>query len=434
MKPLSEDNGFFICLTKGEFILSYFYAIMAERRLLNMLGSKNSFLRDLEVKRFDNLQELHEFLNTRTNTDLWITDYSYENKVVGIPNNPICLAQIKSDITNLVATDEAMYECMENMGLLLTFPGPNDGRLITMPLRYTAYNSLFERAGLTGRTIRNSVCKKNCKALEPAIKAEWLTTALGLYPDKCQILVRDGKVSTIRSSQYQILDTEELVAELELALAMDWQIFKMQSAEASHECTVIRYVIKDEEAEKRIVACLAGINLPSDKVEIGVKFVTSDIGDSAATLYPFLILKDLEIQLGDTLKLTHNADATIKKWSDEILTRLASLTKDSVDKIISLSKIKIKNIGGCLRNIACHVGLPKEASIRVGEEIESMYMGPCTALDIYYGLFEIVNRNEEKLLKAGSQYSPSQLLKYQELCAQALSLDFEELDIPFEWK
>lgn len=390
-----------------------------------------SFLNDEEVRNFASKEALHEFIDDRKANDEWIHAYISETSVVGVPkNSPILIPSLKEE-HDIEATDEALESCMQDMGLLLKFPYHD--KMTTMPLRFTAITSTFERAGLTGRTLRNS----GEDSLAPETKAEWLSIALSLYKDTmCKILVRDGKVSTNRSQEYTILPTDELISALEATLRKNWSGYSFQSGTASHEYLVAQYEYNDTSAENRVSAVLRRCGVSdSNDVKLGVRFVTSDVGNSAATLHPLLMLGNREIILGDVLALEHTKSSSIEKWTTDVLPKLSMLAVDAERKIEELANIKIKHPGGCLRNIASTIRLPKEASIQTGDELDALYVGSCTALDVFSGLFDIVSLNEERYLNSPcGGYTPTQKLRYQELCTQALAMNFAEKDIDFEWR
>lgn len=392
------------------------------------------YLSDRENKEFTSSEEIHKYLEERSTTDVWSEPYICELHVIGIPTNaPILISDIKSQHANLDATDEELAEIMDTkkdgMGLLLEYPDPNGNGARIKPLRYTAYNSLFERAGLSGRSIRQTEEKTNASVLAPEVKAKFLDTCLALYGDKCKVLLRDGKVSTVRSSKYNILDTNELVTELETTLDCEWNGMQMLSAEVSHEFVVIKYCVDDSHAEKLIAKALQGTNQAGKNFKLGFKFVTSDVGNSSATVYPFIHNGTTTINFGNELGMKHSTGSSMDKWITQILPKLAILAKDTTDKVEALAKTKIKNPGGCLRNIASKLGLPKEASLKIGEDYDNCYVS-CTALDIFFGLYEIAEENGKKYPNG---YDTTQKLRMEDLIVSSLFFDFSECDIIFEW-
>ncbi len=400
-----------------------------------------SFLNDFEEKSFNELTEVHSFIEEREKNDEWAHPFTNELSVVGIPlNSPILTSVLASTLPNLKCTEKQLEEAMDpdmgEMSLLLSTPDKK-GTLGTFPMRYTAISSLLERAGLGGRSIRNVECKEAYKALDPEVKAEIISTCLKLYKDNCKVLFRDGKIATVRSSKYEVLPTTRLVNELEDSFSCNFDDFRMLKATVNHEYISIDYILDDLMAESKVSDLLVNTSLECASTKIGMTFTTSDVGNSIAKVTPFILTMDSEgnvinkFHFGNEKGMKHSTGASLDKWSDSIIPQLVPLIMEMTENIDNLAKCKIKNPGGCLRHIAMTVRLPKAIAIKVADTFDSMYTS-CTALDVFAMLNEVVIEYERTL--ANKVVAPSTKLKYEDIVASTVFMDFKEHDYDFDWE
>ena len=402
----------------------------------------NTFLKDFEEIKIDNLEKFHEFIDTREKTDVWREPYVNELKAVGLPlDSPILAAGYLSSLPNPEMTEEQIMEAMnpEYGEMSLVLECPNDkGSLGTFPLRYTAISPLLERAGLGGRSIRNVEEKNMVAALDPEVKANIISTCLALYKENCKVLFRDKKIATVRSAKYEVLSTNELLSELETALSCEWADFEFINAMVNHEYLSADFLLHDEDAEKVIKDILMGTNVENKEWKIGLTFVTSDVGNSTAKVSPFLCtLTDsgeiaYKMPFTDGIGMKHSTGASIAKWTTNILPKILPLFSDLENVLDKMANTKIKNPGGCLRHLCMTLHLPKQISLDVADTFDNMYM-TCTAIDVYCQLIEIISEFEKKTTASTQLISPSTKLRYNDIVANSVFLDYKEHDYDFEW-
>ena len=402
----------------------------------------NTFLKDFEEIKIDNLENFHEFIETRERTDVWREPYVNELKAVGLPlDSPIlaqaCLSQLPSPEISEEQIVEAMTPEYGEMGLVLECPN-NKGSLGTFPLRYTAISPLLERAGLGGRSIRNVEEKNMVDALDPTVKANIISTCLALYKENCKVLFRDNKIATVRSSKYEVLSTNELLNELETALSCEWADFEFVGSQVNHEFLSADFLLHDEDAEKTIKDILIGTNVENKEWKIGLTFVTSDVGNSTAKVSPFLCVLNNDGKISykmpftDGIGMKHSTGASITKWTTNILPKVMPLISDLENVLEKMANTKIKNPGGCLRHLCMTLRLPKQISLDIAETFDNMYM-TCTAIDVYCQLIEILSEFEKKTVQSTQLTSPSTKLRYNDIVANSVFLDYKEHDYDFEW-
>lgn len=400
----------------------------------------NTFLKDFEERNLSTMGEAHEFMEEREKQDKWFEPYINELSVKGIPlNSPLLIPSVRTDIPDLVCTDDVIAESMDpengSMGLLLHCPNPNTNGAATFPLRYTAISSLFDRAGIGGRTIRNVKESQYVDVLSTDEKAGILSKMLSLYSAPCKALLRDGKIATVRSQQYEILQSSELADELELAMGSEWNSFEYVSGVVSHEYLRLLYMIDDAGAETKLASLLANTYLNGKEVKIGFQFSTSDVGNSTAKVQPVLFYRANNTEpwqhfpFGLEQGMKHSSGSSLQKWETQVLPRIGILVQEMGERIEVLSKQRITYPGDCLRKLCAELKLPKKAAMEVAEEFENSFQKPA-AIDVYFFLFEVITREE---LSRDKGFTPSQKLRYSEAAASAILLDIKEMDIPFSW-
>jgi hypothetical protein len=403
----------------------------------------NTFLKDFQEVTINTLDNFHEFIDEREKTDVWTEPFIEELQVVGIPlDSPILIQDLLSQLphpeVDEVQLEEAMNPEYGEMGLLLTCPdttGTNNG---TYPLRYTAISPLLERAGLGGRSIRNVEAKNNYDTLDPAVKANMISTCLKLYPERCKMLFRDKKVATVRSCKYEVLNASDLLNELETALSVEWADFEFVDALINHEYLSADFLLHDESAEKTIKDILNGTCVDNKDWKIGITFVTSDVGNSTAKINPFLctVSDDGKIisrmPFGNGVGMKHSTGASLEKWTSGILPKVLPMIADIENVLDKMADTKIKNPGGCLRHLAMTLHLPKQISLDIAEEFDNSYM-TCTAIDVYCQMFEIVSMFEKQLNSKQQLVTPSTKLRYTDAVATSVFVDYKEHDYDFEW-
>lgn len=316
--------------------------------------------------------------------------------------------------------DDALSETARNIGLLLVYP--KDGDMVVKPTRYTAFSSICARAGLAGSTITNTNDKPLQSVLPLVEKAQWLSRGLSLHHAKCKILYRDGKVSSMLSSDYEIIPANEVVPEFEKNVRKDHPDMSFASGMLSHEYLYLDYMLNNTDMEESFIAMLDDYNVKASTVKAGVRFSTSDIGGSCVTAAPFYYIDGVRVRLGHAITLAHDLKHKAEDFI-ELLKGLAMVFKEAEDRVEELGNTEIKHPHGCFMYILNKNPFLKAGSEKIADELEMLYPSGCTAIDIYIALNRIVEeRNKRKPL------SPTQLINLTEAIAKLLFLDYKEYD------
>ncbi len=329
-------------------------------------------------------EELQKYLQFRKENDVWVQPYIKETAVVGIEDHPLFLSQYFS--SNGIELNDEANECVKDTGLFLTFPV--DGKRKIYPTRHTAFTSICQRAGLSGPTISNFIGTSFKKVLPVTEKAAWLTRGFSLYAQKCNILIRDEKISAMMSGGYSILPADELVEALEKELKKEHKDMKMLSATISHEYLNVEYLLNDEDADSSFSLLLKDFGM-AENVKTGIGFATSDVGLSRAYVYPFFMTEDgYTTRFGDSIGVEHEGKNNVETFV-QLLPRVDSLFKEAENQIEKLGNTDIKSLSYTVRNIAEDNKslFPKSFADDV---IATLSSQKGTAIDVYLALNEIV--------------------------------------------
>lgn len=397
---------------------------------MNMAKEKKVTSNPLNV--FTELKEAYDFFENQKKTDLWQTCKTEEISIMELYNNPIMLQVVKQDMDMTNVSDKTVEECMETHKLAVRFP--TESKMLTFPIRDTAFKTICERAGIGGRTLSCIEDKTRQAELDPQIKALIFNECLKCYSSKSLVLVRDDAVSAILSgdeSDYQRLPMIDLIKTLESSLETFVSDYELFNSKCDYEIAQITYRLFDDELTKAIKDAFIGIKKGMEVIPY-IKLVTSDVGISGANLYPVVVFEDgTQILLGEGIKTKHKGAGAYATF-EENSKRIFALFIENAKKIADLKKIRIKHAGGCARNIANHLKFPKKESLETLADLDTL--ASCTALDIYMAIFSIVEAIYYDRQSKKKPLSEKELLEWNELASEVAYLDFKRYDFDFEWK
>lgn len=381
-----------------------------------------TFLKDHQERAFSDEREFLNFLEDRALADEWAVMPTEFVEVQGLENCPIGAQSIADSIEGYEGTVDGLTETMGEFGFVVSYYDATEQRKRSFPIREFAVSSLFERAGLNGRILR----EQGENSLPAAKKAEWLSTALKHWAGmECKLLLRDGKVSTCRTQKYIPLDTVSLVKRTYEALPEEAHF---ESASVSHEMTQCEIVFGSEEGDNDIRYELSKIGVTCQDVKRFVRFYTSDTGDAAATLIPYISVDGCDMPLGSPYKMVHSRGASVEKW-EALIGNVSSIFNDTLAKLKELCGIKLRNPASVLRYGACEIGLPKATSLKFAKEWEETLAGAeTTAYDMYRKLIELIGN-----IEAGGKVSLAGKLHIRENVSRFLNMNLASLDFKFEW-
>jgi len=373
----------------------------------------------------NDLEEVMEHFKTEKETDQWHEVYKKELEVIGVPNAPILAGTYAEEYET---DEEKVQEAMEETGFAVKFPTRQGMR--KKLLGATSYRALFRRFGLECSAMLNVDDKPKFNALDTAKKAEIINGVAQNFTDKVLVLVRDGLCRYIGSESYAILPVVDLLTNLWEAIGEQFPYAMFNVCRSGLEITECEFDLNDDDIEEKIHETVG-----EEGMKAMLKFVTSDVGLRAASLYPYLVDKDgRSFLIGKPLTVDHNVPKTVEMIKDEVC-RVMTTFRDTSDKVEALSHVLITNVKGCYLNIAktvCSGSLLRKSTVMaIAEDIEAELGTECTALDIWWKLQDTL------LVEDATRDVPMKLnahLMVQEAIARTLTYNYKEYDsAAVEW-
>ena len=398
-------------------------------------------MKDFQQITFTTEVEMKNFIDTQEQTDQWIGCYSKELEAVPLENNELNL-YVKDAFQHTLlngfsvdgfeksVTEDEIKSSMETTKMSLALPVNNKFELY--PLRYTAWDQIQARAGITGASINSVKEKANAYEMAPQDRCMILNKGLALRKDKALVLIRDGKITACLSgdeADYKVLKSSELIKITENKLRNYFTAVNWTGSTVSHEILSVTYKVNDAELEKRILNLLKSYGLTRDKIDVSVMLTTSDVGKCAARLTPIIKADGRSLPFGLAQSVTHKGETAEQKFSAIAETFMAKF-RENIKNIEKLMQIKITNPASCLYNVYEELGLSGYASAlkQCMERIKAEHATFCTAYDIYWYLNEMLYITEDANTKAGKITSLYGSIKAQETVAKVLFMDVTAFD------
>lgn len=289
------------------------------------------------------------------------------------------------------------------------------------PVRGCAIKSILDRAGIQGNGL---------KRVEKNVYARILNDLLKVTNGEALIRFSEGKVSAVLSgdcNDYSVLDVEEIFLHSVDYLNGNFKGCQYLGGFYEHNMVSALWELSGEdellEAYKEELR-LHGKNI--DEMKPMVRITTSDTGAGGANIFPMLVSgkENTTINLGEPLRLEHRYGNDITEF-DQQLKQLYSKYQLATGKLIKLLKIDIMNPVNCMRGVMDKLKIPKKYQAEAIELFKAQQgEDPCTAHDIYYGISEIL------FMLTCDGEEGSRITRMEETIARALSMNWEEFDIP----
>lgn len=370
------------------------------------------FLQDYEEKLLNNREDLQEYLDHIEATDKWVTPTVNECQVLGLDATTNVEEVLK---VNKVSLDnDQVRATIENENHFSLYVNNLFGSLVH-PVRYTAFPDIEARAGLYGRTLENTVEKQDIQVLPVRIKAFWLSQSFALNAEPCKILIRDGKVSSMKSKKYQPFMQWDVIAHTENRLSNIFPDFKYSTGRVSHEGLVVEYKLNAKMMEDGFANLLAqfGFGVTADDIRTKLLVSTSDIGSSCVAASPIIEIQGTPMRLGKRLELRHDVGNTLEMW-EELLTEVASSLQEAEDRVEELGNTAVTNAQTVFETMAEELKIPKKI-------YQSVQFIATSAMDIYLALNQCVG-------DMAGDLNLAQFVDMQEKVARYLYADYAAYD------
>lgn len=370
---------------------------------------------------FDDPGDFIQFLKERKENSRWMTAPS-RNLVFESLEKNTQMGELYLKLYDHDGRAEIIADTMENTSLLLKVNGE------TYPVRSCAIKSILERARISGHAL-NKVSK--------SIFTQILNYCMDVASGDSLIKVADDKVSAVHGGDpkdYAILEILPLVQCVRSILDRDFAGNHFLTANFDHsivtsiwsldgQANELMETYRQAVAEKGVTEAMAA--------RPGLRFTTSDVGVSAANLYPILLLggSNRIIPLGDPLKLDHKNGADLDAFASS-MDQLYACFKESIERQQQLLNVEIRYPYTTMLGVLKRIGITKKMSYEVADLFagQSGVSSGCNAYQLYLAMSDVIFLAQ---CEGASAYRIAQL---EENIARALRINWHEYDRPGDFK
>lgn len=400
-------------------------------------------MNDFEKVTFSTLLTAHDFFKEQEKADIWQRMYTNEIEAIPLENNPLNLmvpnAFRRTCIDGSVITgfepDVSEGDIVSSMETTKTAVAISNGtKKVLYPLRYTAFDHLQDRAGITGRSIKSLKDKARAKEMSPATRCDCLNNGLALYKDSTLALIRDGKVTALLSgdeSDYSVMPVTRLMKILESELENEFGGVTFISGTVCHEIVDLLYQITDKALTELVKNTLDSYGMLVEDLKLSVRLTTSDVGLCAARLTPYLSFNGSPlIAFGRSLSVEHKGGNKAMTMFVDITDQFLASFRDNTNNITRLMNVRIKNPVQCIQNVYDALKLRGYSTElrEMKERLKAEHKAGCTGFDIYWYLNEMLLAYEKNREIKNLTVSPLDSIKAQEIVAQVLFMDLAAFD------
>ncbi len=345
----------------------------------------------------------------------WRRQKAKNLRLVAITEESPIANELKQKYADDGMDERIISDTIVNTGLLLK------DRNEYYPVRGCAIKTILDRAGIQGNGLRR---------VEKNVYARILNDCLKVANGEALIRFSAGKVSAVLSgdcNDYSILDMEEIFLHSVEYLTDNFKGCNYLGGFYEHDMVSALWELSGE--DKLLDAYRKELDLHGKNainMKPVVRITTSDTGMGGANIFPMLVSgsENTVINLGSPIRLEHRYGHDIAEF-DQQLRQLYAKYQLATGKLIRLLKIDIYNPVNCMKGVMDKLKIPKKYQAEAVELFVAQYgEDPCTAHDIYYGISEILYM----LTCEGEE--GSRITKMEEIIARALSLDWQEFDVP----
>ena len=370
---------------------------------------------------FDDPGDFIQFLKERKENSRWMTAPS-RNLVFESLEKNTQMGELYLKLYDHDDRAEIIADTMENTSLLLKVNGE------TCPVRSCAIKSILERARISGHAL-NKVSK--------SIFTQILNYCMDVASGDSLIKVADDKVSAVHGGDpkdYAILEILPLVQCVRSILDRDFAGNHFLTANFDHsivtsiwsldgQANELMETYRQAVAEKGVTEAMSA--------RPGLRFTTSDVGVSAANLYPILLLggSNRIIPLGDPLKLDHKNGADLDAFASS-MDQLYACFKESIERQQQLLNVEIRYPYTTMLGVLKRIGITKKMSYEVADLFagQSGVSSGCNAYQLYLAMSDVIFLAQ---CEGASAYRIAQL---EENIARALRINWHEYDRPGDFK
>lgn len=348
----------------------------------------------------DSINEMLDFLKTRSLNSYWLETTIEDVSADIIPNGPMFIESINKDY-KLNVSEEAIKDTQVSDGSFVT-----GGSQFILKIKSKNKNYLMSDIALSNMAYSFIGAIANFKKLGKDFQKEALDVFSNANPGKTlKILYSGEKIRAVQSIRYSPLDQYELFNGLINALLkkVERKNLVLVKGEYSHLGTYATILLNETDLldEYRKAYNAYNILKENELIVPYVQFNTADIGTAAAKVEAGFYVGQDTIVLGDLISVDHVVGNTVDTFVSE-LNELFAAYKDLANDLKELLDIKIKNPLITLKNFMKAVGFNETLITKSIEDfaniIEKDDSGKlyCTANDIFLYTHRLASsKNEE---------------------------------------
>ena len=370
---------------------------------------------------FDDPGDFIQFLKERKENSRWMTAPS-RNLVFESLEKNTQMGELYLKLYDHDGRAEIIADTMENTSLLLKVNGE------TYPVRSCAIKSILERARISGHALNK---------VSESIFTQILNYCMDVASGDSLIKVADDKVSAVHGGDpkdYAILEILPLVQCVRSILDRDFAGNHFLTANFDHSIVTAIWSLDGQANELmetyRQAVAEKGVT-EAMSARPGLRFTTSDVGVSAANLYPILLLggSNRIIPLGDPLKLDHKNGADLDAFASS-MDQLYACFKESIERQQQLLNVEIRYPYTTMLGVLKRIGITKKMSYEVADLFagQSGVSSGCNAYQLYLAMSDVIFLAQ---CEGASAYRIAQL---EENIARALRINWHEYDRPGDFK
>lgn len=353
---------------------------------------------------FNSFNEMMDYHVEQSRNSVWkqVPIHTLHVKPIGLGDASF----FASDVTS-----EAIEDTKKHLGLAILI------NLVYYPVRDTAFNGLLDRANIKGEVL-SKVSKLHLSQI--------LNICMQVNRFDSLVLIRNQKVTAIRSREYSILPIESLLDELQNYLNTHFFENKFLQGYSDHQITTASWLLLNQDnllrTYKNKLSTVGKSNLADNLLPV-IRFQTSDTGISSVKIAAMLKNGSYSIPIGDCISVEHRNNSKIEDFSASLY-QLFAQYRNQLDKLQRLLDIQLEYPVNAMVRICKKSCLPKKAAVEAIAMFEMSYGGGvATAHDVFMALQEI-----PFLLK--SQNIPERkLFEIEEKIARTMMLNWDKYDL-----
>ena len=369
---------------------------------------------DSEIRALNTRDDLEEYIQFRKDHDLWVIPTVRECIAVGINS----LTDINAVREKVSLTDDEVAKTISNENhFSLWLSSLFNGHLV-YPIRYTGFLDVLARAGLNCRLMIQDEDKGDIEAMLVSRKAALISEGFSLNGQDCKVLIRDGKVSSMKSSRYEIFSEKDIVETTEDELKKVFPDLQYSSGVVSHEGIRLIYKLNATDEEEALVNLIGQYLSGSYTIKSYIQVCSSDVGNSSVSITPFIKINGVDSRLGSRIAMRHDIGNTLDDYR-KILPQIAASLQEGEDQIELLGDTMLTNAADVFTDLCEQLHFSKKQYEVVQQSL--VINKACTAMEVYLGINEVAT-------KMMVDANISRVIELQEMVSKTIYADYKALD------